>query len=325
MDRGVWLLVGCLVLAGCVATGPGADGSTNASAMTTMPDTPTASAGVDVDSSVNTANSGLRATVTHVVDGDTLDIRYINGTTDTVRLRGVDTPEVHVPTNPSEYEGVPDSDAGAACLGDAGDEASSFTTRAVAGETVRLVEIDGRGRYDRLLAFVRHDGHDLNHRLVAMGHARVYDGQFEGHERFSRAESRVRRNGTGLWTCANEPTATTTTSDGPLVIAAIAADAPDNDNANLDEETVTLENHGSTSIALDGWTVSDEADHTYSFPSDATLAAGASLTLHTGCGTDTETDRYWGATSAVWNNDGDTVIIENASGAVVARRSYDWA
>lgn len=323
MDRGVWLLVGCLVLAGCMASGPGADGSPNATAATTMVDTPTASAGVDVNSSMNAANSGLPATVTHVVDGDTLDVRYPNGTTDTVRLRGVDTPEVHVPTNPSEYEGVPDSDAGAACLGDAGDEASAFTTRAVAGETVRLVEIDGRGRYDRLLAFVRHDGHRLNYRLVATGHARVYDDQFEGREQFSRAEARARRNGTALWLCANEPSTTPTGSDdGPLAIVAIAADAPGNDNANLDEETVTLENSGSAPITFNGWTVRDEADHTYTFPSDATLATGASLTLHTGRGTDTETDRYWGATSAVWNNDGDTVIVENASGTVVARRSY---
>ncbi|EMA52936.1 lamin tail domain-containing protein [Halococcus thailandensis] len=323
MDRRVWLLVGCLVLAGCMATGPGADGSPNATATTPAPDTPTASAGVDVEFSTKTTHSGLRATVTHVVDGDTLDVRYPNGTTDTVRLRGVDTPEVHVPTNPSEFEGVPDSDAGATCLGDAGDEASAFTTRAVAGETVQLVGIDGRGRYDRLLAFVRHDGHRLNYRLVATGHARVYDDQFEGREQFSRAETRARRNGTALWACANEPSATPPGSDdGPLAIAAIAADASGNDNANLDEETVTLENSGSTPIALDGWTVSDEADHTYSFSSEATLAAGASLTLHTGQGTDTDTDRYWGATSAVWNNDGDTVIVENASGTVVARRSY---
>ncbi|WP_256685726.1 lamin tail domain-containing protein [Halococcus qingdaonensis] len=322
MDRRVWLLVGCLVLAGCVATGPGADGPTNASAATTALDGPTANADVGT-TPAKTTHSGLRATVTHVVDGDTLDVRYPNGTTDTVRLRGVDTPEVHVPTNPSEYEGVPDSDAGATCLDDAGDEASAFTTRAVAGETVQLVGIDGRGRYDRLLALVRHDGRDLNYRLVATGHARVYDSQFAGRERFSRAETRARRNGTALWACASEPSATPTGSDdGPLAIAAIAADAPGNDNANLDEETVTLENSGSTPIALDDWTVSDEVDHTYSFPSDATLAAGASLTLHTGRGTDTDTDRYWGATSAVWNNDGDTVVIANASGAVVARRSY---
>lgn len=322
MARRVWLLVGCLVLAGCVAAGPGADGSTNASAATTALDGPVENADVGT-TPVKTANSGLRATVTRVVDGDTLDVRYSNGTTDTVRLRGVDTPEVHVPTNPSEYEGVPDSDAGAACLDGAGDAASAFTTRAATGETVQLVGIDGRGRYDRLLAFVRHDGRDLNYRLVATGHARVYDSQFAGRERFSRAEARARRNGTALWACASEPTATTAGSDdGPLAIVAIAADAPGNDNANLDEETVTLENRGSTPIALDGWTVSDEADHTYSFSNGATLAAGARLTLHTGRGTDTGTDRYWGATSAVWNNNGDTVIVENTSGTVVARRSY---
>ncbi|MGA9399647.1 thermonuclease family protein [Haladaptatus sp.] len=34
-----------------------------------------------------------QVTVTDVVDGDTLDIQYSNGSTDTVRLLGVDTPE----------------------------------------------------------------------------------------------------------------------------------------------------------------------------------------------------------------------------------------
>lgn len=321
MARLAWLLVGCLVLAGCTAADPATTATVGESVENTPIDDSTVA---DAELSTPTsARSGVRVTVTRVVDGDTLEIKYRNGSTDTVRLLGVDTPEVHVAENPREYEGVPDTDAGETCLGEAGDAASAFVSRTVGGETVRLAG-DDRDRYDRLLAFVVHDGANLNYRLVADGYARVYDSQFRDRERFYRAEARAQRTHTGLWACAadSQRTATTGSDGGPLAVAAIAADAPGNDNANLGRETVTFENRGANALALSGWTVRDEAGHTYSFPDRSALAPGARLTLHTGRGTDTKTDRYWGLTSAVWNNDGDTVIVEDATGVVVARRSY---
>ena len=322
MARLAWLLVGCLVLAGCTAADPATTETVDESVENTpIDDSPVATKEL---STPTPARSGVRVTVTRVVDGDTLEIKYRNGSTDTVRLLGVDTPEVHVAENPSEYEGVPDTDAGETCLGEAGDEASAFVSRTVGGEMVRVVPGgDRRDRYGRLLAFVVHDGTNLNYRLVKEGYARVYDSQFRNRERFYRAEARAQRTHTGLWACANDSKQTATTVSGSsLAVAAIAADAPGNDNANLGEETVTFENRGTNALALSGWTVRDEAGHTYSFPDGSTLAPGARLTLHTGRGTDTKTDRYWGLTSAVWNNDGDTVVVEDATGAVVARRSY---
>ncbi|RRJ34089.1 lamin tail domain-containing protein [Halocatena pleomorpha] len=63
--------------------------------------------------------------------------------------------------------------------------------------------------------------------------------------------------------------------------------------------------HGNSVISCIGepldlsvWTVADEADHTYTFPRGTSLAAGATVTLHTGSWTDTETDHYWGSSSA---------------------------
>ena len=38
---------------------------------------------------------------------------------------------------------------------------------------------------------------------------------------------------------------------------------------------------------------------TYSFPSGFTLSAGSSVRVHTGDGTDTTTDLYWGRGSGV--------------------------
>lgn len=72
----------------------------------------------------------LSATVTDVVDGDTVDVRFSNGTTDTVRLLGVDTPEVYGANDPAEFEGVPNTEAGEQCLGKAGENASAYAKTA---------------------------------------------------------------------------------------------------------------------------------------------------------------------------------------------------
>ncbi|WP_394326097.1 thermonuclease family protein [Haloprofundus marisrubri] len=76
----------------------------------------------------------LVVTVVEVVDGDTIKVKYENGTRDTVRLLGVDTPEVHVGNTPDEFEGVPNTEAGANCLSEHGDTASSFTKSELMGE-----------------------------------------------------------------------------------------------------------------------------------------------------------------------------------------------
>ncbi|EMA55344.1 MULTISPECIES: lamin tail domain-containing protein [Halococcus] len=326
MHRLAWVLVVCVVLAGCAGTTPGATEPTESPAetqdVTTVPET-TVPAGTTVEQA-----KGRAATVTRIVDGDTIEVRYSNGTIDTVRLLGVDTPEVHVANDPPEFEGIPDTEAGSACLRDAGRNASAFVERTLADEQVRLVVGgDRRDRYDRLLAFVRHDGISLNYRLVDEGYARVYESSFVGRERFDRAEARARQEGIGLWRCATdedepEPSTRVRTEPGGLVIAEIDADAPGNDNANRNEERIVFENRKETRIDLGGWTVSDAADHTYTLPSGFTLGPGERVTLHTGDGANTASKLYWGASGAVWNNDGDTVTVRNGAGETVAERSY---
>jgi hypothetical protein len=70
------------------------------------------------------------------------------------------------------------------------------------------------------------------------------------------------------------------------------------------------------------WTVSDEADHVYSFPSGFTLEPGDSVTLYTGSGTDTDDELYWGENGAVWNNGGDTVTLKDENGDTVDTYTY---
>lgn len=48
------------------------------------------------------------------------------------------------------------------------------------------------------------------------------------------------------------------------------------------------------------------------------FAAGATVTVHTGTGTNTATDLYWGLDSSVWNNDGDTATVKRPDGTVIS-------
>lgn len=263
--------------------------------------------------------------MTRVVDGDTVDVRFMDGTADTVRLLGVDAPEVGGRNEPGEFEGVSDTDAGRQCLADAARDATAFVEGHLADQTVRIVldEVaDRRGDYGRLLAYVvLTNGTNLNYRLVETGHARVYDADFTQSERFYAAESRAQSARRGLWRC-RDPDSANRESSTALRIVTIHADAEGNDHENLDDEYVVFRNAGPEPLELDGWTVSDAGGHVYAFPAGFRLEANASVTLYTGRGRDSADSLYWGSNEAVWNNDGDEVVVRNATEDVVIHRRY---
>jgi micrococcal nuclease len=181
-------LVGLLLIAGCVglpvAPGPG-----------------DATPAVDRDA---TPAVDREASVVEVVDGDTLEVRMPDGGVETVRLLGVDTPETYADNDPAEFEGVPDSRAGRACLRAAGENATGFVEETLAGGTVSVrtdPTADLRGSYGRLLVYVTVDGESLNRALLAHGHARLYDTAFQRRDEFATVEDRAQGQGRGLWAC----------------------------------------------------------------------------------------------------------------------------
>ncbi len=130
----------------------------------------------------------VTARIVRIVDGDTVKIRR-DGTRDTVRLIGVDTPESVKPGTPVE------------CFAK---EAARETRDLVDGERVRLVlDREPRDRYGRLLAYVYRvrDGRFVNARLVAGGYARTLriapNTRFA--ERLAALEDEAREAGLGLW------------------------------------------------------------------------------------------------------------------------------
>jgi len=124
----------------------------------------------------------------------------------------------------------------------------------------------------------------------------------------------------------SQPVKTTVATDGGsignLVIEEIHADAEGDERENLNDEYVVFANAGGETLDLSGWTVEDETGATYTFPDGFTIEPNASVTLHTGSGTDTAEDLYWNSGSPIWNNGGDTVIVRDHQGTVVVEETY---
>lgn len=109
---------------------------------------------------------------------------------------------------------------------------------------------------------------------------------------------------------------------GSITVKNVHEDAAGDEYSNLNDEYVVFENPESAGIDLTGYAVEDAVGKRYEFPDGFTLAGGATVTLHTGSGTDTDTDLYWGYGSPVWNNGGDTVYVFDDTGAEVLAYSY---
>lgn len=92
-------------------------------------------------------------------------------------------------------------------------------------------------------------------------------------------------------------------------------------NASLNAEWVRVKNFGTSRRTLTGWTIRDDSGKVYKFPSFS-LGAGATVTLHTGSGTNTRTDLYWRQDNYVWNNSGDRARLRNASGTAIDSCSW---
>jgi micrococcal nuclease len=268
----------------------------------------TPSAVSDVAAVVTTPNAALPQSrtasqgwaVSNVVDGDTLDVT--RGTNRlTVRLVGINTPE------------------SGECLS----AQATSTLRALVqdGPLTLRRDVSDIDIYGRALRYVINaQGRDVGARLVKRGLAlsRRYPPDTARADRYDRLQARARAARRGLWA----PDACGPATGAELQVSLIRADALGDDNKNLNDEWVQFTNVGRTTIDMTGWEIADEsASNRYRFGTFR-LAPGASFTLFSGCGTNTASSLHWCRSSAVWNNDGDTVFVRDRNGSTVVSESY---
>jgi hypothetical protein len=109
-----------------------------------------------------------------------------------------------------------------------------------------------------------------------------------------------------------------------LAFGTMQCDAPESpdDASNDNDEWVELVNSGGAAIGLTGWKIHDEGpNYACTFPS-FTLGGGGRVKLHTGSGTNTATDLYWGQRSHVWNNTGtENAYLVDTGGREVTKKT----
>ncbi|GEM_PF-782089 len=229
--------------------------------------------------------------VTRIVDGDTL----VLSDKKTVRLIGINTPEKEQPYHT---------------------QAKLALTELVLGKTVRLKkDISDTDKYGRLLRYVYVDDLFVNLEMVKSGLANsyTYPPDIAHQQDFLSAERTAREKGIGLWKRSDTPQA--------IALVQLHADAEGSDAKNLNGEYVIVKNTSNSPISLTHWSIKDAGTHIYTFP-DFTLTGGASFTLYSGKGTNTQNSLYWNSKDPIWNNDSDTLYLRTASGDLALEYAY---
>lgn len=136
-----------------------------------------------------------------MVDGDTVEVLRSDGTSHTVRILGIDSPET------------------TECWGS---DSSEFTRRTLTGASVRLAADPTQqdtDTYGRSLRYVLVDGSSYSILAAEAGAARsyVHDAPVQQHSAIAAAERSAQATGAGLWgPPCNGPTQTRESSPPPL-------------------------------------------------------------------------------------------------------------
>jgi micrococcal nuclease len=237
------------------------------------------------------------ATVLRVVDGDSLEVE-LGGVVTELRLVGINAPE------------------GDECHGDTSrDTLESIVTSA--GGIVEVAENDEeRDQFGRLLGYVSADGVDINALLLATGNAMALQSGHVRQNGYLRLTEAAFADGAGMWRLGACGAATV--DRGDVRIVAVEPDPPGRDEERLVDELVVIGNSSDRAVDLSGWTLRDDSTaNRYVFPTGVVLDQGSEVTVRVGCGRDDALTRFWCSDTPVWSNDGDSVVLLDASGNVI--------
>jgi hypothetical protein len=115
-----------------------------------------------------------------------------------------------------------------------------------------------------------------------------------------------------------------------LLGAAVAANAPVSVGTDITkiigvnyqgvDQWIEIANEGTGSMNLTGWTLMNVKNQTYSFPANFTLKAGSIVRVRAGKGNNTAADLF--NSTLLWNQEGDTATLMDATGRIVSEYKY---
>lgn len=241
------------------------------------------------------------ATVTNIVDGDTFDVNWEGGYTlpigllDRIRIAGVDTNETST-NEPLAFEAQ-----------------ARLADLIPVGTRVTLQAIDENSNtLDRPVRHVFVDDVNVATILISegLGLAASYDVEPSFREEYFAASEQAQLNGVGIWSSLESGH---NTASGIKMF--VNYDAAGDDANNLNDEYIHIENTGTDTIDLSGWSARSSArldGATIEIPNGISIAAGESFRIHVGSGTNTANEIYLGLTEPVFDNTGDVVYLRDA-------------
>ena len=120
------------------------------------------------------------------------------------------------------------------------------------------------------------------------------------------------------------PTATQTRTPTPtatLVPGVFIVDIEFAPETHPLDEYVTIRNQTGKFIPMEGWTLRDENQNTYTFP-HYTLISWATVKVWTKAGTIDPENLYWGRIEPVWNDHGDCAYLRDDEGKLIDSECY---
>lgn len=238
----------------------------------------------------------VKAKVTHISDGDTIDVTE-GGRTYRVRFTGLNTMEMTV------YSSHRERRRGQCHAVEATNRLEDLIN--AAGGTVYLAAQNLKSmsgaRYRRSVwTNINGVWRDLGLTQLQEGRALSAPNPDEwAHVEYNAVAQKAAAAGLRLYDadyCGSGP------SQSASLSMWVNWDADGPDDANVNGEWAYIRNLGKTSVSLGGWWFRDTYLRRYTFPKSAVIRPGGAIMLHMGKGKDTATHFYWGVTKSVLKN-----------------------